>query len=155
VASPNETHASWENSLIVWRAFENQKRKQRSQSPEIPRTLIQNPLVSELIFTFTIYNNRKLIPLKLVGSFVDFIPSRLGHSQALDDAVSCVCALYKGRQGHLSKRVFQLYMISLASVRNSLTDPDIWWTSETLCASILLQLCEASLHSPPMLYKMC
>jgi hypothetical protein len=88
-----------------------------------------------------------LIPLHLVGSFFDFVPARMGINTALDDAVSCLCSIYSRKfstpYGY-RKDIYQSYVRALASLRSCLEDQTLRMESETLCASILLQMCEVS-----------
>jgi hypothetical protein len=93
-------------------------------------------------------NNIKgaLIPLRLVGSFLEFIPARLGRNAALDDAVSCLRAIYRGPPSipyNIHRTIRQSYVKAL-SLRGCLNDSSLRMESETLCSSILLQLCEVS-----------
>lgn len=113
----------------------------------VPRSLEPNPLGSALVFCMGSKVEGTLIPLRLVGSFFDFIPARMGLNTALDDVVSCLCSIYsrKFRTPYGYQRdTYQSYIKALASVRGCLEDPTLRMESETLCASILLQMCEVS-----------
>jgi hypothetical protein len=91
-----------------------------------------------------------LIPLHLVGSFFDFIPARMGTNTALDAVVSCLCSIYSRQYStpHGYQRdIYQSYIKALASLRGCLEDARLRMESETLCASILLQMCEVNLSS--------
>jgi hypothetical protein len=113
----------------------------------IPRYLEANPLGSSLVFCMGSKVNGTLIPLHLVGSFFDFVPARIGFNPALDDVVSCLCSIYSRKYSTpygYQKDIYQSYVRSLASVRTCLQAPLLRMKSETLCASILLQICEVS-----------
>lgn len=114
----------------------------------VPRYLEPNPLGFSLVFCMGSKVNGTLIPLHLVGSFFDFVPARMGLNPALDDVVSCLCSIYSRKYSTpygYQKDIYQSYVRSLASVRTCLQDPLLRMESETLCASILLQMCEVCL----------
>ena len=117
--------------------------KQRA-TPEVPRHLESNPLGSSLVYCLESKVNGTLIPLWLVGSFFQFVPARMGRSVALDDAVSCLCAIYSSPYT-VHAGIYQGYAKALSSLRGCLSDVSLRMKSETLCASILLQMCEVSL----------
>ena len=78
------------------------------------------------------------------------IPARLGRSSALDDAVKCLCSLFSDfsrRAASVSSASYRLYGRSLQSLRRSLNIPQARTVSETICASIILQLCELIMHA--------
>ena len=110
--------------------------------------ITSNRLGSELVYRLDDHTPRPLIPLRLIGSFFGVIPARLGHNGALDDAVSCLCAIYAGplpisyKRYNLDKGIYRSYAKALSSLRAYLNDPSLRIESETLCASILLQMCE-------------
>jgi hypothetical protein len=116
----------------------------------VPLYLEPNPLGSSLVFCMGSKVEGTLIPLRLVGSFFDFIPARMGFNTALDDVVSCLCSIYSRKfstpYGY-QRDIYQGYIRALASLRRCLEDPGLRMESETLCASILLQMCEVSLLS--------
>lgn len=129
------------DGMGLWSCGEHQKPVARPRNPEI------NLLGSILVHCLDRKFKGNLIPLRLVGSFFDFIPARLGHNTALDDAVSCLCAIYHGISSvlyNIDKGVYRSYVKSLSSLRGCIGDDSTWMNSETLCASILLQLCEVS-----------
>ena len=118
---------------------------------EVPRCHENNRLGSALVYCLESKVKSTLIPLRLVGSFFEFIPSRLGRNAALDDAVSCLCAIYCGTPStpySVHKGIYRGYVRALSSLRGYLIDPSLRMESETLCASILLQMCEVSLVRP-------
>ena len=82
------------------------------------------------------------------GSFLPFIPSRLGHNAALDAAVSCLCGIYGDRQATTREptpATMQKYGASLRILRTFVADSMFRTQSETICASIVLQICEVRL----------
>ena len=88
---------------------------------------------------------RNLLPLRLAGSFFEFIPSRLGRNVALEDAVACLCAIYRETtliQYHLHKDFRGKYVQAMSSLGRCLNDCALAMEPETLCASILLHYCE-------------
>jgi len=117
---------------------------------EVPRHLESNPLGSALVFCLESKVKGHLIPLRLIGSFFDFLPARLGRNAALDAAVSCLCAIYRGEpspSGNFHQSVYHGYVGALSSLRSCLGDVSLRMESETLCASILLHMCEVSFES--------
>jgi hypothetical protein len=140
-------------TVIVWKNlhfsdgphYEADKRHAKS---EVPRYHETNLLGSALVYCLESKVKGTPIPLRLVGSFFEFIPARLGRNAALDDAVSCVCAIYCGTPSisyNSDKGICQSYVRALSSLRCCLGDASLRMESETLCASILLQMCEVSL----------
>ena len=115
--------------------------------PTVPRNPRSDHLQSALIYCLNSKVKGVLIPLRLIGSFFESIPARLGHNSALDHAVSCLCAIYQGSPStphHFNKHVCQTYVKSLSALRYCLGDETLRMESETLCASILLQMCEVN-----------
>lgn len=111
---------------------------------EVPRYLESNPLGSSLVYCLESKVKGNLIPLWLVGSFFQFVPARMGRNAALDDAVSCLCGIYCSPHG-IPAGIYQSYVRALSSLRRYLSETSLQMESETLCASILLQMCEVSL----------
>ena len=68
----------------------------------------------------------------------------MGRSAALDDAVYCLCSIYSS-QYSFHAGMYQGYAKALSSLRGCLSDVSLRMKSETLCASILLQMCGVSL----------
>jgi hypothetical protein len=119
---------------------------------EVPRYLEANPQGSALVYCLESKVKGPLIPLRLVGSFFDFIPARIGRNAALDAAVSCLCTLYCGMPSapyHSNRSIYQSYVRALSSLRCCLNDASFRTESETLCASILLHMCEVSFSMNP------
>ena len=112
---------------------------------EVPRYLEANRLGSALVYCLGSKVRGLLIPLRLIGSFFEFIPARLGRNAALDDAVSGICAIYSGTPStpyHRNRRLYQSYVRALSSLRTCLSDTSLRRESETLCASTLLHMFE-------------
>jgi hypothetical protein len=133
--SPHFLLASHDKTLIA-----------RARS-EVPRYLETNPQGSALVYCIEGKVKSPLIPLRLVGSFFDFIPARIGRNAALDAAVSCLCAIYCGIPSapyNSNRIIYQSYVRALSSLRCCLNDASFQMESETLCASILLHMCEVS-----------
>lgn len=116
----------------------------------VPRYLEVNRLGPSLVYCLESKVKGTFVPLRLVGSFFEFIPARLGRNAALDDAVSCLCEIYCGTPSapyNLHRGIYQSYVRALSSLRGCLSDTSFRMESETLCASILLQMCEVSLST--------
>ena len=146
--SLQEDSASFDGAVEVWKishsthVSKNSTNRQRAVL-EVPRYLESNPLGSSLVYCLESKVNGALIPLWLVGSFFQFVPARMGRSVALDDAVSCLCGIYSSPYS-LDTGVYKGYAKALSSLRGCLSDDSLRMKSETLCASILLQMCEVS-----------
>ena len=140
-----QTVVDWRISTFP-RACNSRTYLQRTKM-KVPRFLKVDSLGSALVYSLHSKVRGTLVPLSLIGSFFDFVPARLGHSAALDDAVSCVCAIYHSTVSipyHLHPEISQSYVKALSSMRAALEDSSLRMGAETLCASILLQLCEVS-----------
>ncbi|KAF7891959.1 hypothetical protein EAF00_008261 [Botryotinia globosa] len=114
-------------------------------SLDIPRFLGNNPLATRLMYCFGCKVKGDLLPLWLIGSFFQYIPGRLGYNIALDDAITCVCNLYcdgSSNEYTKSKAIYSSYIRALSSLQKCLVDERLRYQSETLCASLLLQMCE-------------
>lgn len=144
---PNEL-VVWENARTSQNAYRRLAQRPVSTNLNIPQTLNMSPLSSSLVYCLDSKVDKTLIPLRLIGSFFDFIPSRIGYNKALDDAVSCLCTMYRSAPTTVvssPKATYQSYAKALASLRWCLSDPASCLEPETLCASILLQMCEVSI----------
>ena len=129
---------------VVWKTFHILS----SSKSTVPQCLENSRLGSALVYCLDSKVKGALIPLRIVGSFFEFIPSRLGRNTALDDAVSCICAIYCGNPAtpyNMHMEVYKSYVKALSSLRTCLDDDATRMESETLCASILLQMCEVCL----------
>lgn len=148
----------FEGAAVVWNTSNSphgshySTNKHRATSA-VPRYLESNPLGPSLAYCLESKVKGTFIPLWLVGSFFQFIPARVGHNAALDDAVSCLCDIYSSPYSfHMG--IYQSYVRALSSLRCYLSDTSLQMSSETLCASILLQMCEVSfVHAGSMNQK--
>lgn len=144
--SLQEDSASFDGAVEVWKISNSthvstNSTNRQGAALEVPRHLESNPLGSSLVYCLESKVNGTLIPLWLVGSFFQFVPARIGRSVALDDAVSCLCGIYSSPYSfHAS--IYKGYAKALSSLRGCLSDDSQRMNSETLCASILLQMCE-------------
>ena len=115
---------------------------------EIPRYLEPNHLGSKLVFHLESKVKGIMIPLWNIGSFFQYIPARLGHNDALDNAIACLCAVYGGTPSStpytFQQETYRTYANAISSLRGCLDHQIRQMESETLCASILLQSCEVS-----------
>jgi hypothetical protein len=142
---PNGVVVAWKN--IHFLRGSRHKTDTTHAKSEVTRYHEINPLGSALVYCLGSKVKGTLIPLRLVGSFFEFIPARLGRNAALDSAVSCLCAIYCGTPSipyNSHRGICQSYVRALSSLRSCLSDTSLWMESETLCASILLQMCEVS-----------
>lgn len=143
ILSGDSDEGSRLNGMIVW------KRKQMRANSEIPRLHEINPRTPAFIFCLDSKVKEPLVPLRMSGSFFDFVPARIGHNEALDDAVACMSAIYRGTPSisYIADRdIYQSYVKALASLRSCLDDPSLQFEAETLCASIMLQMCEVRVY---------
>lgn len=108
---------------------------------EVPRWLETNHLGSSLVYCLESKVEGTLIPLWLVGSFFQYVPARIGRNAALDAAVSCLCEIYCSPYS-FQVSTYQKYVTAISALRGSLCDTSLQMESETLCASILLPMCE-------------
>lgn len=119
----------------------------RRTTSEVPRWLETNQLGSSLVYCLESKVEGTLIPLWLLGSFFQYIPARIGRNAALDAAVSCLCDIYCSPYNS-QVGIYQRYIKAISSFRGCLNDTSLQMESETLCASILLQMCEVgSVHA--------
>lgn len=103
-----------------------------------------------LLHILTDPDSRQAFPLRSHGEFYQFIPSRLGRNTALDDAVSCLCAIYEDTRRQLlasSPRTIRLYSRSLNSLRQCVQLAETRLEPETIGSSLILQLCELIISS--------
>ena len=87
------------------------------------------------------------IVINNLGSFFPFIPQRLGHCKALDDAVRCICTAYSAFlrfNGSVIGQDRQAYSQALRSLRLACQDKNDVLSSNVLCAAILLSWHEVS-----------
>lgn len=118
----------WRHENALLRRTSSSARGTMQSIMTVPRCLEPNNsgMRSALICCLDSNVKRNLLPLRLVGSFFEFIPSRLGRNVALDDAVACLCAIYR----------------ETTLIQYHLHDCALAMEPEALCASILLHYCE-------------
>ena len=145
---------SYEKILRVDESADSSKaegfRKSCNGRSTIIRHLDSNSLASALIYCLESHNNNLLIPLPLLGSFFELIPARLGHNDALDHSVATLCSIYLKQPAFsydMDTELYRKYAKALSSVRHFIEEDFRRMESETLCASILLQMCEVSVQT--------
>jgi hypothetical protein len=87
------------------------------------------------------------IVINNLGSFFPFIPQRLGHCRALDDAVQCICTAYSALLRSNESAIGQdrrEYYQALRSLRLACQDKNDVLSSNVLCAAVLLSWYEVS-----------
>jgi hypothetical protein len=116
------------------------KRIKPRLNPEPPLSSHSVVLANRLIY----YLNKPTTPgtrIQDLGLFFEFVPYRLGHNRALDDAVRCICIAYSSflcdKSSVLQDR--GEYCQALRSLRACLQDEKIALSSETLCAAMILR----------------
>lgn len=105
-----------------------------------------------MLFVSIIDNDRAqtLLPLQAVG-FLPSIPSRLGQNAALDAAIASLCSIYVDfltAKTMGSNTTLQKYIAGLNALQGCVNDPRLRLQSETICAAIIIQMCEVCLLSP-------
>ncbi|KAJ6034010.1 uncharacterized protein N7446_007693 [Penicillium canescens] len=111
--------------------------------------LVGEKISSVLVYLLENPRSQAIFPLASHGSFYSIIPSRLGHNAALDSAVSCMCNVFihfMSGQSKATAAIIEEYVKSLQTLRGVLDNPRLRRHAETLCASIILQLCELLLN---------
>jgi hypothetical protein len=114
-------------------------------------SLATNPAQSSLVVKLIDHLNDKkpsVMQIRNLGSFFPFIPPRLGHSKALDDAVQCICTAYSAllcSNGAVIGQDRREYYRALRSLRLACQDKNEVLSSNVLCAAILLSWYEVSL----------
>lgn len=82
-------------------------------------------------------------------SYLSFLPSRIGHSVCVDNAVRCVASGVRGRlssqSGPPCARTLSLYSKALKSLQVALNHPSHYLQPDVLCATEILALYEVSL----------
>jgi hypothetical protein len=87
-----------------------------------------------------------------LGSFLELIPSRLGYSKALDDAVQCICTAYTCALSQNYPNVNQdrqEYYVALRSLRLGVLDETEALSSNVLAAAVLLswyEVCTSTIN---------
>lgn len=121
-------------------------------SMDVCRPLISDQDRSATILSYILDygKHQALFPLSSHGDFYKFIPSRLGRNLALDTSISCLCTIYTdtlSKYSPTSRDSIRSYARALSSLRACLEIEHVRKESETICASIILQLCEVRLQS--------
>ncbi|KAJ4984708.1 hypothetical protein SVAN01_09822 [Stagonosporopsis vannaccii] len=107
-----------------------------SQQHELSRALIASISAS----------GTKGLQMSLFGPFIQEVPSRIGHSPALDAAVAVLInthtsLMYKQTSNDVVG--INLYLRAIKTLQSCLEDPREGMSTNTLCASVLLGLVEA------------
>jgi hypothetical protein len=113
-----------------------------SISPSLPSSLLLRQLVQHLDSA-----EPPELALRNLGSFFDFIPSRLGSCAALDHAVECICNAYSATlrsDGSMVHQDRRQYYRALRSLRQTCQDNRLALTDNVLCAASLLTWYEVS-----------
>lgn len=89
---------------------------------------------------------RKALPVVAQGSFYAQLPRRLGSNSALHASVACLCHIWMDltMNRNTNSEAVALYVKGLNALQSCLDDAQTQYESETICASIILQLCEVS-----------
>lgn len=112
----------------------------------LPTVPSNSPLLVQLINHLD-GNKPPGIIINNLGSFFPFIPQRLGHCRALDDAVQCICTAYSAllfSNGSVIGQDRREYYQALRSLRLACQDKNDVLSSNVLCAAILLSWYEVS-----------
>lgn len=81
------------------------------------------------------------------GNYLVDVPARLGTNDALDKAADAVLTAlerfsFSGTPGQMTPRMLEKYTLALAALRTSLDDSVAAKSCETLCAIMLLLMCQ-------------
>jgi hypothetical protein len=105
---------------------------------------------SRLISMLNDSSGQKLCQIWSHANFIDYVPSLLGKNAALDSAVASLCSLFvDALTGNRTVESLRLYGNAVTSLQLCVKNPKLRLESETLCASILLQICEVILVPIP------
>lgn len=90
----------------------------------------------------------KALPLVAQGSFYENLPRRLGRNSALDASVACLCQIWIDvtLKRNTNSKAVALYVGGLNALGMCLDNAQAQYESETICASIILQVCEVSTY---------
>ena len=100
---------------------------------------------SMLCHILTDPKSQRVFQLQSLSNFFQFVPSRLGHNAALDASISCLCSIFTNLLNEsttISKTTFKHYGRSIRALQSCLRHEDTRSDPNTICASIILQLCE-------------
>ncbi|KAJ2897711.1 hypothetical protein MKZ38_004488 [Zalerion maritima] len=109
----------------------------------------EDRIASRFVYILTDPCSWKLFRLETLGNFFSYIPGRLAHNAALKTAISCLCSLYTDfatNHSLCSYRTTKKYAKSLNVLQAYVKDTGSRTESGTLCASIILQICESLQH---------
>jgi hypothetical protein len=102
---------------------------------------------SRLISMLNDSSGQKLCQIRSHANFIDYVPSLLGNNAALDSSVASLCSLFvDALTGNRTVESLRLYGNAVNSLQLCVKNPKLRLESETLCASILLQICEVNLN---------
>ena len=120
------------------------------------QSTIATPLISHnyqnastFIWVLSDPQAQALFPLNSHGNFYYRIPARLGRNIALDNATTCLCSIYNNARHEFptrNARILRQYGKALGALRACVVDSELRLEAETICASIVLQLCELMLN---------
>lgn len=100
--------------------------------------IAQNPAIAS--------QGQLLVRCGQLTAYIDFLPSRSGHSLALDSAIQCLVAglrdLALPAAYQSSIKTLACYSRALEALQDSLSQPRQRFSSETLCATQLLGIFE-------------
>lgn len=101
-------------------------------------------LTSQLIQAIKLTTNLKYNPAWAYGFFMFEIPRRMNENEALDTAVNALVCSHSNfcARKEVSVETLRSYSRALRSLRNCLDDPDKASQTETLCAVMLLLICQ-------------
>ena len=99
-------------------------------------------------------NCQSVFSPQVVGTFLPLLPPRLGYNTALDAAISCLCSMYRDFlvSGRTSFGTTRKYVATLGALQKCVADPSQRTKSETICASLIVQICEVSLPHASVIF---
>lgn len=105
----------------------------------------QDALINAFANTIKPSTSRRYNLTLAYGRFIDEVPKRLGHNEALDSAVRAVTCAHSDMCSHRRAGTDSLmkYNKAISSLRTSLDDPVEARSVETLCAVLVLLMCQA------------
>jgi hypothetical protein len=104
-------------------------------------------LISSLIYIMNDPKSQALCETQCLGSFISYLPPRLGRNMALDATVASFCGIHAdilAQSPDTKKRALVAYSKGLKALRACVEQVEVRYESETICASIILQICEVS-----------
>lgn len=112
----------------------------------LPTDFLGSSLAKELVSQLTSAKPHGQ-SLDQLGSFVHFIPARVGHNVALDAAVKCLCSAYSTFLSSNGPMDSKYYSRALNSLRRCLFNDEIALSSEILCAAVCLSWYEVGFQT--------